>query len=511
MRSAARTTRRLSGRVGAALILVIGLVVAASAPAGAVPAITLSPSTDVIDGSTISIEGTGFDPGQPIGAVQCRAAVQPTPSSVLQHCYLDNVANGEADADGRFSLPFTAHRWFNGDDPVDCAEPGRCVIGVSASDEPFELHTAPITFDETVANDPPLELDVTIDSWTSRSITATVTCSRPAQVEVFGSITHTRRNGRASASGGVPEALACTDSITAIIPAIPFQSTDRGNNRIYPFRRLLRGPATVAAGAIGRAGRWTETAETDQQESLARPELHERRRWSNDTIAVRMLGARVTKSGQALVRIELTCPHRTSALVAVDVLANAPGGVYRRSGLEQERPVCEGTEVIDLDITATRVADPERRTDLVPAGPMEFYVRATSGRQPGGSAIHMRPAVIKRTIVPETVRVVHQLRSRLRIGRATTDGVRASFRCGRTATFTIFSTAAQVTGTAVHNTGGQTEIGCVAGQTVPFTVEWYRGLRADQPAAVSLYAINGRHPDWTGPWQQTQGGWRTTS
>ena len=48
-------------------------------------------------------------------------------------------------------------------------------------------------------------------------------------------------------------------------------------------------------------------------------------------------------------------------------------------------------------------------------------------------------------------------------------------------------------------------------RTVVFDMEWlgYQNVRPDRPAAISLFAINGNHFNWIGPWQQIQGGWRT--
>ena len=98
--------------------------------------------------------------------------------------------------------------------------------------------------------------------------------------------------------------------------------------------------------------------------------------------------------------------------------------------------------------------------------------------------------------------------SPLTIGRATTRGVRASFKCDRTGPITVWSFVGQAVGHVVFHGGGRTEVACVEGRTVGFDVPW-SSVRRGVRSAVQLYAVSGVEVTWIPPSEHRQAGWRT--
>ncbi len=124
------------------------------------PSITVTPSTDLLDGQTVTIEGSDFDPNSSYGVVQC---VEP-PSVTGSNCDLSNLGSANTDNFGSFITTLTVSRLlYVGDTVVDCADPGACVLGVGSGD-PSDGDSAPIQFDPMPPLPPPALLTVTPDT-----------------------------------------------------------------------------------------------------------------------------------------------------------------------------------------------------------------------------------------------------------------------------------------------------------------------------------------------------------
>lgn len=108
------------------------------ATSGARPTLSLSKSTGLTSGETITVSGTGFVPDQGIYIQLCEAPTGGelgTDQGRAQRCYPENDSEhivwfAPIAADGTFSSPLVVESSFTPSDgvPVDCSEPDNCVI-----------------------------------------------------------------------------------------------------------------------------------------------------------------------------------------------------------------------------------------------------------------------------------------------------------------------------------------------------------------------------------------------
>jgi hypothetical protein len=113
------------------LALVVGSL-SIAVPAEALPgSVTVTPSTGLVDGQTVSVSGSGFTPGASVG--WCLGVVTATPSS--NNCGTSTIRLGTADAQGGFSGTLQLRRFIfvpSLQRTVDCANPpDACVIGAA--------------------------------------------------------------------------------------------------------------------------------------------------------------------------------------------------------------------------------------------------------------------------------------------------------------------------------------------------------------------------------------------
>ncbi|MBL8778878.1 MAG: hypothetical protein JNK12_23305 [Acidimicrobiales bacterium] len=147
-------------------VVVAALVIAAAfAPAGvqaqeSAPAearsITVTPSSDLDDGQTVTVDGTGWRPGAGVVAFQCVTGTQQCGGS---------FGRREVNGAGTFTLPLAVRAVFTAFDgtPVDCRVEACEVL---AGNEENEDHTAsvPIAFDPSTVLLPPPAMTATPDS-----------------------------------------------------------------------------------------------------------------------------------------------------------------------------------------------------------------------------------------------------------------------------------------------------------------------------------------------------------
>ncbi len=107
-------TRRFAFLAIAGLLMVGGVTqarVAGAAPPN--PQITVDPSTGLVDGQTVQVSGTGFQPDQQIQIIECGAEVT-TPPFIGATC-TDYSVGVQADADGSFApVSFTVRTTIAG-------------------------------------------------------------------------------------------------------------------------------------------------------------------------------------------------------------------------------------------------------------------------------------------------------------------------------------------------------------------------------------------------------------
>ena len=85
------------------------------------PRVTVTPDTGIVDGQTVTVQGSGFDPSvQDIGIAQCPFG------GTINDCIGQQVVSASS---GSFSATFTVHRFAS---TVDCASVARrCFLGAS--------------------------------------------------------------------------------------------------------------------------------------------------------------------------------------------------------------------------------------------------------------------------------------------------------------------------------------------------------------------------------------------
>ncbi|MFG3323429.1 enediyne antibiotic chromoprotein [Streptomyces sp. NPDC048171] len=106
-----------SGLLGAAAVAALAF---AAAPASAAAAVTASPGSNLADGQSVTVSGTGFPAGSEVAVSQCRENTTCT----------DTLARATVGADGSFSTAYTVRKQFTATDwstgtgstvTVDCA------------------------------------------------------------------------------------------------------------------------------------------------------------------------------------------------------------------------------------------------------------------------------------------------------------------------------------------------------------------------------------------------------
>jgi Neocarzinostatin family len=140
-----QVTNRRKGLVkfGAAAALALGLGLGFQLPANAA-AISVTPSSGLSDGATVTVSGSGLKAGGVYHVGQC-AAIRPDAYACNSANGVDVVANGS----GAATTPLVVRRSFQGTaadgstSPVDCSVV-PCVVGVF--DDTFDGGAVPIAF-----------------------------------------------------------------------------------------------------------------------------------------------------------------------------------------------------------------------------------------------------------------------------------------------------------------------------------------------------------------------------
>ena len=124
----------------------LGMMAVANPAASAAPALTATPSTDLVDGQTVTATISGFRADTIVFVTEC-AMVAPNTLA----CDAANVVQVTTDATGAATTPVTARKVFEGVladgtpyGPVDCAG-GGCLVAAGDVDQ-VDGALAPISF-----------------------------------------------------------------------------------------------------------------------------------------------------------------------------------------------------------------------------------------------------------------------------------------------------------------------------------------------------------------------------
>ena len=503
-------TRPTAAIIGIAVLVAAVLIAVADARSvGAEPSATITPSRPLVDGETITLRGQGFQPGTLAAAAQCRSIITNF-TQAFEDCDLNNFALGTVEPNGTITFRLVAHRFIRiRNQVIDCAEPGSCFTGIGTLSLPADPDVLifEMVFDPSVANDPPLEVEVSVDQVRGRRVHLVATCDRPAMLDLQAALRQPRPDQPAALGFG-ERSVWCTDEVRVPVLAIPVDTETGTSNR---FPRLVAGETKVRVDALGRVGRWRDRVLHRRTIDVAKAGLTGRASQPHDGVRLEVSTLRVSGGGRATASISLICSQPTENIsVEVTLLANAPGGRHRQMRGSHQVGFCDSG--VPVTVTLDRGDARAHREDIVPPGRVELYARAIRFPLSGeGTPVAARTVRTSRPILPATIQhIQHNPASPLRIGTATTSGVRASMRCSRTGQVGVRATIGQVTGTTVNRTEADGAVACLAGRTVAFTLVWDRPMPVDRRSAIIVQAaedVNAGHP---GPWPHRQSGHRLT-
>jgi hypothetical protein len=173
-----------------AVLLVVGLGVwGMGGSAGAATSLTVTPSTNLVDGRLVSVSISGFPANTSIGVVECvLGAVN------ANGCDLRTLRYVTTNANGHVLAPFiVGAKLSTANGPGDCRTTA-CSIGAGTFDQSATAG-APITFNPTAPLAPPLHVGVTVapngkvnNRTNVATINGTVTCNRGAIIDVSGQL-----------------------------------------------------------------------------------------------------------------------------------------------------------------------------------------------------------------------------------------------------------------------------------------------------------------------------------
>jgi Neocarzinostatin family len=88
-------------------------------------AVTVTPSTGLVDGQTVTVRGSGYSPNASVGIIQCRA-----PADGFDDCSGETASSFSADGSGGFvrAHPMTRILEFGNGVEHDCAIPDSCFL-----------------------------------------------------------------------------------------------------------------------------------------------------------------------------------------------------------------------------------------------------------------------------------------------------------------------------------------------------------------------------------------------
>jgi hypothetical protein len=125
-----------------ALATLVALSLSGVATATGLVTASANPASGLLDGQTITLSGTGFDPLAQVGMVECLTGTTGT-----AQCDLAGLRFTTTDASGSLSSQFTVTRVINvGGVLTDCATPNACVLGLEETDDPAVSATIALSF-----------------------------------------------------------------------------------------------------------------------------------------------------------------------------------------------------------------------------------------------------------------------------------------------------------------------------------------------------------------------------
>jgi lysophospholipase L1-like esterase len=191
------------------------------------PMISVTPSTGLDDGQTVTVSGSHFDAGGQVTFAEC-----PAGANEFFECDFDVEQTATASASGTFSVPYPVARILTnteggpGGGSVDCAVQG-CELAALSNFTEAVTASVPLAFDPTVPPLPPLNLTLklkssgTVQSDGGATVSGTMSCSTKTPVTVSIDVTVTEDSNAASTQSSLTTDQTCAKAPTAVTLSVP--------------------------------------------------------------------------------------------------------------------------------------------------------------------------------------------------------------------------------------------------------------------------------------------------
>jgi len=121
------------------------------------PTIDVAPSTGLVDGQTVQVNGSGFSASAQIAVAECRSG-----ATSASNCSPDGALVITADPTGAFSTAFVVtQNLVIGSSNIDCSTPGSCVMAAGQLPSLKTFAAAPISFTALPPPTPPVPTPAT--------------------------------------------------------------------------------------------------------------------------------------------------------------------------------------------------------------------------------------------------------------------------------------------------------------------------------------------------------------
>ncbi|QGG93814.1 neocarzinostatin apoprotein domain-containing protein [Actinomarinicola tropica] len=145
-----------------------------------------TPAQGLVDGQTVTVSGSGFPPSRNLGIVMC-TPLGPSSIGGVDNCQISPYTAVTSDAQGNFSAEHPVRRYVTLANGVhDCAQAPpegsthTCVVAVGAIDDYDQSGTIGVHFDPDVPGTPPLSIHMDPQGPVSVGDTLTVTVENAA-------------------------------------------------------------------------------------------------------------------------------------------------------------------------------------------------------------------------------------------------------------------------------------------------------------------------------------------
>jgi hypothetical protein len=246
---------RRSGVV-CALLVVIAALISPPAAAQVAPSVVVSPSTDLVDGQTVSVEASGFPANTTLAVVECQAG-----GTTVSDCGVGTASVLSSDANGQLTTDYATSRviFTRSVGRLDCAT-DACVLVVGTLSATV-VATEPISFQNTPL--PPAPVDVQFEEphylegpdIGATTLRARLNCATTAEVTVLFDLSQQHNGGTTTANSTIT--VPCTSGSEVLLFSDFLSGFEAGAAEAIVFASIdqtvvdaVVGPITIQPNAV---------------------------------------------------------------------------------------------------------------------------------------------------------------------------------------------------------------------------------------------------------------------